>query len=400
LYTQRIFGNVTFASSRYKCASIRGIIGYKMTAAAAAGLNGGAIPVIGELGMLGRALSLATVTLLIGCFAAAPAWAQATNLEAGKSPSQIFAGTCTACHKSPRGLLKTVPAGSLQSFLRQHYTTSPEMASLLTAFLISNGATDTRYGQTKDGKDGKGEAKPSGPSEQLDRFGRRLRPAPQEASKPDAEPREAAKPDADVPHGRNAKRLARPGEVPDATKPSDGQAPVQAATERGPDGRKSGAMQRLSKRGRPGGEELPKPDSAKTDSAKTDSAKTDEPSKGEATDDKPKSEAARDEGGKPEGAKPPAEAKSESAKIETPKESGGGSTPVLRPDPVPPVTPAPPAVSAAVSSGTPEPGPGPSASAPQPAPPPPPAPPAVTTASVPPPPPVVPAGPPAPPISQ
>ena len=96
--------------------------------------------------MLSRALSLATVTLLIGCFAAAPAQAQATNLEAGKSPSQIFAGTCTACHKSPRGLLKTVPPGSLPGFLRQHYTTSPDMAALLSAYLISNGATDTRYG--------------------------------------------------------------------------------------------------------------------------------------------------------------------------------------------------------------------------------------------------------------
>ena len=59
--------------------------------------------------MLSRALSLATVTLLIGCLAAIPVRAQ--NLEAGKSPSQIFAGTCTACHKAPRGLLKTVPAG-------------------------------------------------------------------------------------------------------------------------------------------------------------------------------------------------------------------------------------------------------------------------------------------------
>jgi hypothetical protein len=350
--------------------------------------------------MLGRALGLATVTLLIGCFAAAPAWAQATNLEAGKSPSQIFAGTCTACHKSPRGLLKTVPAGSLQSFLRQHYTTSPEMASLLTSFLVSNGAADTRYGQAKDGKDGKGEAKPAGAAEQLDRFGRRLlHLTPQEAGKPEAEPREAAKPDADGPHGR--KRLARPVE-PAAV---DGQPPVEAATERGPDGRKSGAMQRLSKRGRPGGEELPKTDAAKTDAAKTDAAKTDaakteEPSKGEATDDKPKSEAAKDEGSKPEGAKPPVEAKSEPAKIETPKESGGGSTPVLRPDPVPAVTPAPPAVSAAVSSGASEPAPGPSTSEPQPAAPPPSAPPAVTTASVPPPAPAVPAGPPAPPISQ
>src|SRR6184192_2609972 len=95
--------------------------------------------------MLSRALSLAAVTLLIGGLPPVPALAQGQNLEAGKSPSQIFAGTCNACHKGPRGLLKTVPAGSLPGFLRQHYTTSGDMASLLAAFLISNGATDNRY---------------------------------------------------------------------------------------------------------------------------------------------------------------------------------------------------------------------------------------------------------------
>src|SRR5882724_6086126 len=97
--------------------------------------------------MLSRALSSATVMLLIAYFAVIPV--QAQNLEAGKSPSQIFAGTCTACHKSPRGLLKTVPASSLPGFLRQHYTTSSDMASVLASFLVSNGATDTRY-QAKD----------------------------------------------------------------------------------------------------------------------------------------------------------------------------------------------------------------------------------------------------------
>src|ERR1700674_5598536 len=99
--------------------------------------------------MLSRALSLATVTLLIGGLATGAAHAQATNLEAGKSPSQIFAGTCTACHKSPRGLLKTVPASSLPGFLRQHYTTSGDMASLLSAFLVANGAADTRHVSTQ-----------------------------------------------------------------------------------------------------------------------------------------------------------------------------------------------------------------------------------------------------------
>src|SRR5216684_614915 len=112
--------------------------------------------------MLSRALSLATVMLLIGGFTAERARAQTQNLEAGKSPSQIFAGTCNACHKSPRGLLKTVPPGSLSSFLRQHYTTSPEMAGVLASFLVSNGATDTRYtgGQPKGTKEGTQEAKP------------------------------------------------------------------------------------------------------------------------------------------------------------------------------------------------------------------------------------------------
>jgi hypothetical protein len=369
--------------------------------------------------MLSRALSLATVMFLIGCFAAGLAQAQAQNLEAGKSPSQIFAGTCSACHKSPRGLLKSVPAGSLPGFLRQHYTTSSDMASLLSSFLISNGATDTRYigTQAKQAKDAKPEAKPAEqPAEHLDRFGRRMRPAPppQEIPKPDDGSQEVARPDTDGRgdpgrQGRNAKRLARPGEAPDAAKPAvDG----QAANERGPDGRRS-AKQRLGKRGKPGSEESPKTDAAKgeTESDKMDAAK-EEPAKGDSVkDDRPASETAKVEGSRPEGSRPPAEGskppaegyrppaenKSESAKIEAPRidpprETGAAAT---RADPVPAVTPAPPPTApVAVSSGTPEPHSGPSV-----APPASPAHPAMT-ASVPPPAPMAPAGPPAPPISQ
>ena len=95
--------------------------------------------------MSSRALSLATVLLLLGSFAPRPALAQ-ENLDAGKTPSQLFAGTCNVCHKSPRGLLKTVSPSSLPSFLRQHYTTSPNMAGVLASYLVSNGATDTRIG--------------------------------------------------------------------------------------------------------------------------------------------------------------------------------------------------------------------------------------------------------------
>src|ERR1700743_3708959 len=92
--------------------------------------------------MSSRARLFAAVTLLVSCLAGPAAWAQATNLEAGKTPSQLFAGTCTACHKSPRGLLKTVAPGSLSGFLREHYTTSGDMASQLATYLISNGASD------------------------------------------------------------------------------------------------------------------------------------------------------------------------------------------------------------------------------------------------------------------
>ena len=102
--------------------------------------------------MLSRALSLATVTLLIGCLTAGVARA-VENLDAGKSPSQIFSNTCSACHKSPRGLLKNMSASSLPGFLRQHYTTGTDMASVLSSYLISNGAADPRY-QSKDQSEG------------------------------------------------------------------------------------------------------------------------------------------------------------------------------------------------------------------------------------------------------
>jgi hypothetical protein len=353
--------------------------------------------------MLSRALSLATVMLLIGGFAAAPVRAQ--NLEAGKSPSQIFAGTCTACHKGARGLLKTVAPGSLPGFLRQHYTTSSEMASVLSSYLISNGATDTRYigGQPKPGtKDAKQE--PSGQpgqATQLDRFGRPLRRAPsQEAARPDGDGR-APPTEPEGRQGRN--RLANP----DAAKPpGEGQVPAVAADERGPDGRKLSAKQRLSKRGKPG-EELPKTDAAKPDAPMGEAAKGEVAKEDKDKDDKSKSDTAKDEGGKPV-TKPADEGKSESAKLDAAKGEGGkgeGSKAdvPLRADPVPAVTPAPkspegdakpaqtataPAASPAASSAAPE---QQGAASP---------PPASVSMSPPPAPPVAPAGPPVPPISQ
>jgi hypothetical protein len=251
--------------------------------------------------MLSRALILATVGLLIGGFAGAPAPVQAQNLEAGKSPSQIFAGTCAACHKSARGLLRTVAPGALTGFLRQHYTTSPEMAGLLGAYLISNGAADRRYGggQPRAGRPA------SDPSEQPDHQVRRPRgAAAEEGTKPDADGSRADR------RGRHGKRLARPQDD------------------------------------KPGVEGTSK------ESSKGDSAK-------------PAAESAKDEGGKPSTEGVPEAAKSEASrsepvKSEAPKETGNSQIPALQADPVPPATPAPATPPSAAASSAPEPTEGPS----------------------------------------
>jgi hypothetical protein len=359
----------------------------------------------GESRMLSRALSLATVMLLIGWLTTERAQAQATNLEAGKSPSQIFAGTCNACHKSPRGLLKTVPVGSLPGFLRQHYTTSPEMANVLSSYLASNGAADTRYiGGQKGGKDGAKDGaketrldpRPAGPPDQLDRFGRRQRPAAasQDAARPDSkpearpdsEPRQAAKPDTEeaapqsaepVRAGRNgrrldAKRLARPASE-DAEQPAaNSQVPAHGTSERGPDGRRLSAKQKLSKRGRASGDaaakdqskdpfrelfrDKPKDDNARdepsgTEPAKGETAKVDPGKSNSSPPDSSPPDLGKPDSSKPdlskpdkpaESARPAAETPSQSAKAE-PARDGETSA---RPDQAPPISQALPSVSA------------------------------------------------------
>lgn len=290
--------------------------------------------------MSSRALSLATVVLLIGFGAIDGVLAQATNLEAGKTPSQLFAQTCNVCHKSPRGLLKSVAPGSLPGFLRQHYTTSSDMAGVLASYLVSNGATDTRY-QAKDGgkdkKDGKDKEAAGSAAPASDHQGRRQRSP--EAARPDGEAAQSGEP-------TRQKRAARPSE--DAAK--DGVGPDGQAASEGRKGKRS------SKRGKPETDETPKTNAAdeKKGEARPETAKTE-----------PESKPAK-----------PVEARPET-KVEPASE-----TPAMRADPVPPVTPAPPAAVAKPAEAAP-------AAKPQDAAPP-------TTAAAPP----ADAGPPAPPISR
>jgi hypothetical protein len=66
--------------------------------------------------------------------AAGSAQAQ-SNLDAGKSPAQIFSDTCNACHRSARELKQTSPG-----FLRDHYATGAREAAAMAAYLATVGS--------------------------------------------------------------------------------------------------------------------------------------------------------------------------------------------------------------------------------------------------------------------
>ena len=241
--------------------------------------------------MLSRALILAAVAFALSCFAAIPADAQ--NLEAGKPPSQIFSSTCSLCHKSARGLLKSVSPGSLPGFLRQHYTTSTDMAAAMSAYVLSNGAANAALGGgnlTKQGQESKtGAATPQSGAEPA---GRGRKPPAREAASPDADGLQDG-----PPSGAGAPESAQT-------------ARQKAAAER--------RAARLAARSKAGKEELPPKDEARHETPK------DEPGKDEAA----KTESAKTES-------PKTDPKTETAKTEPSKLDG------TRPDPVPAVTPAP-----------------------------------------------------------
>lgn len=73
--------------------------------------------------------------LAMGLAAALPApetGAQTGNLDAGKTPAQIFATTCSGCHRNAREVRR-----ASASFLRSHYTAGREEASAMASYLSS-----------------------------------------------------------------------------------------------------------------------------------------------------------------------------------------------------------------------------------------------------------------------
>jgi mono/diheme cytochrome c family protein len=83
------------------------------------------------------------VTILAPTILVSLAGAQG-NIDAGRTPAQLFADTCAACHRSTRDIRRPT-AG----FLRQHYTAGSDEAAAIANYLNSGAASDPRAGQPK-----------------------------------------------------------------------------------------------------------------------------------------------------------------------------------------------------------------------------------------------------------
>ena len=141
--------------------------------------------------------------LTIGLLAAlAPAMARAqTNIDQGKSASQIFSNACAECHKSASALRKGKSAAAVAEFLREHYTTGREQAASLAAFVV--GGRDTVAVPAPGQKPAAERAqKPSKPEE-----GAVANAKPRRPGEADAKPKEEATPSA-IPSFMNP--IARP----------------------------------------------------------------------------------------------------------------------------------------------------------------------------------------------
>lgn len=82
-------------------------------------------------------MSVRDCLCVVAVLLAGSAGAQAEDYSAGKTPAQLFAKDCTACHRSAHGLAQGMGGRELSGFLAEHYTTSPDNAAALARYLAS-----------------------------------------------------------------------------------------------------------------------------------------------------------------------------------------------------------------------------------------------------------------------
>src|SRR5215471_8655223 len=84
-----------------------------------------------------------TVACTMACLAAASLQISAAdaqgNIDAGKTPAQIFGDTCAGCHRSARELKR-----ASASFLRSHYTAGSDEAAAMANYLAGVGGNEPR----------------------------------------------------------------------------------------------------------------------------------------------------------------------------------------------------------------------------------------------------------------
>jgi hypothetical protein len=155
---------------------------------------------------------------LLGALAPALAHAQ-TNLDQGKSASQIFASACAECHKAAHGLAHGKNAAALADFLHEHYTTNGQQAAALAAYVLGGsgaapiGGVPQGRGQkpkTEQASVSTEEPKPSKPqvrqkAEEGKPANSKLRRPTHEAAKPKEEASPSEQPSIAAPEGRQPK---------------------------------------------------------------------------------------------------------------------------------------------------------------------------------------------------
>jgi mono/diheme cytochrome c family protein len=120
------------------------------------------------------------------------------NIDAGKSPAQLFADTCSNCHRRPSELKR----GASASFLRQHYTPGSQEAAAMANYLASIPA-DPRAGKDK----------AKGPAQEKEK----AKPQQQAQERPPERPQE--RPKAQPPAGKGKRPELGKSEPPAETPP-------------------------------------------------------------------------------------------------------------------------------------------------------------------------------------
>lgn len=150
-----------------------------------------------------------------GLLAAAGVASAQENLDAGKSGAQLYQSNCAICHKSAQALDKSGGGlFGLESFLREHYTSSRESAAAISAYLntVGGGPAQAHPVRKKAGK--KKEAKPETKPDAKD--GKPAEAKPEEKKSDEKKPAEKPgdKPSQNKPGKKEGGKAARLAGVP------------------------------------------------------------------------------------------------------------------------------------------------------------------------------------------